>query len=65
MKLILAQKSYLAIAVASIFAGSMAQAAIEEIIVTANKREQTLQDIPVSVSDYWRYYCKSRNPRHY
>jgi iron complex outermembrane receptor protein len=50
MKLIRAQKSYLAIAVASIFAGSMAQAAIEEIIVTANKREQTLQDIPVSVT---------------
>ncbi len=50
MKLIRAQKSCLALAVASIFAGSMAQAAIEEIIVTANKREQTLQDIPVSVT---------------
>tara|TARA_B110000503_G_scaffold62593_1_gene99111 strand:+ start:350 stop:2851 length:2502 start_codon:yes stop_codon:yes gene_type:complete len=50
MKLIRAQKSCLALAVASIFAGSMAQAAIEEIIVTANKREQTLQDIPMSVS---------------
>ena len=50
MKLIRAQKSCLALAVASIFAGSMAQAAIEEIIVTANKREQTLQDIAVSVT---------------
>ena len=50
MKLIRAQKSCLALAVASIFAGSMAQAAIDEIIVTANKREQTLQDIPVSVT---------------
>ena len=50
MKLIRAQKSCLALAVASIFAGSMAQAAIDEIIVTANKREQTLQDIPMSVS---------------
>ncbi|MDC0088762.1 TonB-dependent receptor [Porticoccaceae bacterium] len=50
MKLIRAQKSCLALAVASIFASSMAQAAIDEVIVTANKREQTLQDIPVSVS---------------
>ena len=50
MKLIRAQKSCLALAVASIFAGSMAQAAIDEIIVTANKREQTLQDTPVSVT---------------
>jgi len=50
MKLIRAQKSCLALAVASIFASGIAQAAIEEIIVTANKREQTLQDIPVSVT---------------
>jgi len=50
MKLIRAQKSCLALAVASIFASGIAQAAIEEIIVTANKREQTLQDIPMSVS---------------
>ncbi len=50
MKHFNASKSCLALAVASIFAGSMAQAAIDEIIVTANKREQTLQDIPVSVT---------------
>ena len=50
MKLIRTQKSCLALAVASIFASGIAQAAIEEIIVTANKREQTLQDIPVSVT---------------
>ena len=50
MKFIRAQKSCLALAVASVFASGIAQAAIDEIIVTANKREQTLQDIPVSVT---------------
>jgi iron complex outermembrane receptor protein len=30
--------------------GTSVQAQIEEVIVTANKREQTLQDIPMSVS---------------
>jgi len=43
-------KSYLAVAIASLFASSITQAAIDEIVVTANKREQTLQDIPMSVS---------------
>lgn len=50
MNMIRTRKSCLALAVASIFAGSMAQAAIDEVIVTANKREQTLQDTPVSVT---------------
>jgi iron complex outermembrane receptor protein len=50
MKHFNASKACLSLAVASIFASSMAQAAIDEIIVTANKREQTLQDIPMSVS---------------
>lgn len=50
MKFIRAQKSCLTLAVASVFASGIAQAAIDEIIVTANKREQTLQDIPVSVT---------------
>ena len=50
MKLKRAQKSCLALAVASIFVSGVAHSAIDEIIVTANKREQTLQDIPVSVT---------------
>ena len=37
-------------AAAALLLSGVAQAQIDEIIVTANKREQTLQDIPVSVS---------------
>tara|TARA_B110001450_G_scaffold209127_1_gene200002 strand:- start:588 stop:854 length:267 start_codon:yes stop_codon:yes gene_type:complete len=43
------RKSALGAAAALLLSG-VAQAQIDEIIVTANKREQTLQDIPVSVS---------------
>ena len=38
------------IASGALFLSGLAQAQIDEIIVTANKREQTLQDIPVSVT---------------
>ena len=38
------------IGLAIAFIGGSANAQIEEVIVTANKREQTLQDIPMSVS---------------
>ena len=43
-------KLCLSIAAAGIIFSGSAQAAIDEIVVTANKREQTLQDIPLSVS---------------
>ena len=39
----------LAVSIVTLYSG-VAAAQIDEIIVTANKREQTLQDIPVSVS---------------
>ncbi len=32
--------------------GAMAQAALEEVIVTAQKREQNLQDVPIAVSAF-------------
>ena len=38
------------IASGALLLSGVAQAQIDEIIVTANKREQTLQDVPVSVS---------------
>ena len=38
------------VASSALLLSGVAQAQIDEIIVTANKREQTLQDIPVSVT---------------
>lgn len=43
-------KLCLSVAIAGVLTSGMAQAAIEEIVVTANKREQSLQDVPISVS---------------
>ena len=43
-------KLCLSVAIAGIMTSGLAQAAIDEIVVTANKREQSLQDIPLSVS---------------
>jgi len=36
----------LSAAIASLMTAGITQAAIEEIVVTANKREQSLQDVP-------------------
>ena len=44
------KKLCLSAAIASVLSAGMAQAAIEEVIVTANKREQSLQDVPISVT---------------
>lgn len=44
------KKSYPSLAVATLLLAGAAQAQIDEIIVTANKREQTLQEVPISVS---------------
>ena len=43
-------KLRLSIAIAGTLTAGMAQAAIEEIVVTASKREQSLQEVPISVS---------------
>ena len=43
-------KLCLSVAIAGAMSAGLAQAEIDEIIVTANKREQSLQDIPISVS---------------
>ena len=40
----------LAAAVAGVVSTGLAEAAIDEIVITANKREQSLQDVPISVS---------------
>ena len=50
MKLI--QKSLIAIAIAGVVTPFTAQADIEEIIVTANKREQSIQDVPIAISAF-------------
>ena len=41
-----------ALAVGTVGAAEMAQAQLDEIVVTATKRERSLQDIPVSVSAF-------------
>ena len=44
------KKLCLSVAIAGVMSSGLAHAAIDEIIVTANKREQSLQDIPLTVS---------------
>ena len=44
------KKSRISLACAALLSVGAAQAQIDEIIVTANKREQTLQEVPISVS---------------
>jgi len=46
------QKSLIAIAIAGVVTPFAAQADIEEIIVTANKREQSIQDVPIAISAF-------------
>jgi iron complex outermembrane receptor protein len=43
-------KLCLSVAIAGVMSSGLVHSAIDEIVVTANKREQTLQDIPLSVS---------------
>ncbi|MGB2381624.1 MAG: TonB-dependent receptor plug domain-containing protein, partial [Porticoccaceae bacterium] len=51
MNLIHSKRLRLAVAVAGAMSAGVAQTAeIDEIVVTANKREQSLQDVPVTVS---------------
>ena len=44
------QKSLIAVAVCSVIAPMSAYAQLEEVVVTAQKREQNLQDVPVAIS---------------
>ncbi len=41
-----------AVALASTFAAGSAMAQLEEVVVTAQKREQSLQDIPIAVTAF-------------
>ena len=41
-----------AVAAATLSAGQLSAAQIEEIIVTTQKRQQSLQDVPISVSAF-------------
>jgi outer membrane receptor protein involved in Fe transport len=43
-------RTALAVALAALTAPAFSQAALEEIIVTAQKREQSLQDVPIAIS---------------
>ena len=47
---IILKKSVIGLSVASALASTTTYGQIDEIIVTANKREQTLQEVPVAVS---------------
>ena len=44
------RKSIVMVGISAALLGTSVQAQIEEVIVTANKREQTLKDITMSVS---------------
>ena len=44
------KKSCVSLTLASLLCAGTVQAQIDEIVVTANKREQTLQEVPISVS---------------
>ena len=37
-----------------------AQGILEEIVVTAQRREQNLQDVPVSVTRIYRRHCRTK-----
>ena len=41
-----------ALILASYGSGSMAQAVLEEVIVTAQKRAQSIQDVPISITAF-------------
>ena len=59
-----------AVAAASLNAGLVSAAQIEEVIVTTQKRAQSLQDVPISVSAFTGSFIekaqiKSLGPAHY
>lgn len=41
-----------AVALAAYGAGAMGQAVLEEVIVTAQKRAQSIQDVPISITAF-------------
>jgi outer membrane receptor protein involved in Fe transport len=50
MKRFKQKSTYVSLAISALLAAGSAVAEIEEITVTANKREQSLQDVPLTVS---------------
>ena len=50
-----------AVATATLGAGQLSAAQIEEIIVTTQKREQSLQDVPISVSAFTGSFIGERS----
>ena len=49
---VLFTKKPLAVAVLAMMPAVAAQAQIEEVMVTAQKREQSLQDVPISLQSF-------------
>ena len=49
-KMSVLQKNVMAVAVASVFTPLSAYAQLEEVVVTAQKREQNLQEVPITIS---------------
>lgn len=45
-------KSLLALTISDALASSMAQAQLEEVIVTAQKREESVQDVSIAISAF-------------
>ena len=45
-------KSLTVAAISGLMLPPLAQAEIDEIIVTANKREQNIQDVPIAISAF-------------
>ena len=51
------QGSVFALAVAGVLAPMTVQAQLEEVIVTAQKRDQSLMDVPLSISAFSGSAC--------
>ena len=61
----LVDKTAIATAIALLTAPVMAQMQLEEVVVTAQKREQTLQDVPGSVSAFSEEMLSKSNTRNF
>ena len=50
--MIIINKKQLSIGIAALFTANSAFAQLEEVLVTAQKREQSLQEVPISISTW-------------